>query len=101
MSQHDPKTASLMTSVTKNPHPQPKIFFRKKKNKVSHWQQATIEITCHDQCIIACSCHIYIGIVLCAHPASSESHIQCKAYGEVATTSLLVTMNRTDRTLFL
>jgi len=28
MSQNDPKTASLMTSVTKNPHPQPKFFFQ-------------------------------------------------------------------------
>jgi len=27
MSQNGPKTTSLMTSVTKNPHPQPKIFF--------------------------------------------------------------------------
>ena len=27
MSQNDLKTTSLMTSVTKNPHPQPKIFF--------------------------------------------------------------------------
>ena len=28
MSQNDPETTSLMTSVTKNLHPQPKIFFR-------------------------------------------------------------------------
>jgi len=27
MSQNDPKTTSFMTSVTKNPHPQPKNFF--------------------------------------------------------------------------
>jgi len=27
MSQNDPKTISLMTSVTKNPQPQPKQFF--------------------------------------------------------------------------
>jgi len=27
MNQNDPKTASLMTSLTKNPHPQPKNFF--------------------------------------------------------------------------
>jgi len=27
MSQNDPKTSSLMKSVTKNPHPQPKNFF--------------------------------------------------------------------------
>ena len=28
MSQNDPKTTSLMTTVTKNLHPQPKNFFR-------------------------------------------------------------------------
>jgi len=28
MSQNDPKNTSLMTSVTNNPHPQPKNFFR-------------------------------------------------------------------------
>jgi len=28
MSQNDPKTTSLMTSVTKNPHPQPKNVYR-------------------------------------------------------------------------
>ena len=28
MSQNDPKTTSLMTSVTKNPHPPTKKFFR-------------------------------------------------------------------------
>jgi len=27
MTQNDPKTTSLMTSVTKNPHPQPRKFF--------------------------------------------------------------------------
>jgi len=27
MSQNDPKTTSLMTSVTNNPHPQPKKIF--------------------------------------------------------------------------
>jgi len=26
------------------------------------WQQATIEFTCHDHSIIACSCHIYVWI---------------------------------------
>jgi len=28
MSQNDPKTTSVMTSVTKNPHPPTKNFFR-------------------------------------------------------------------------
>jgi len=27
MSQNDPKTTSLMTSLTKNPHPQPQNYF--------------------------------------------------------------------------
>jgi len=30
------------------------------------WQQATIEITCHDHCIIACSHHIYILYGCCS-----------------------------------
>jgi len=51
------------------------------------WQQATIEITCHDHCIIACSHHIYMGVVLRAHPVRGESRIQHNANGEVATTS--------------
>jgi len=40
---------------------------------------------------------IYI-VALCAHPVRGESHIQCNANREVATTSLLFTMNRTDHT---
>jgi len=40
------------------------------------WQQATTEITCHDHSIIACSCHMYMGVVLCTHPVCSELHIQ-------------------------
>jgi len=65
------------------------------------WQQATIEITCHDHSIIACSCHIYTGVVLRAHPIRGESHIKPNANGEVATTSLLFTTNRTNHTFFL
>jgi len=49
------------------------------------WQQATIEITCHDHSIIACSRHIYMGVILPAHPVRGESHIQCNANWEVAT----------------
>jgi len=33
------------------------------------WQQATIEITRRDHSIIACSSHIYMGVVLHAHAA--------------------------------
>jgi len=49
------------------------------------WRQTTIEITCRDHCIIACSRHIYMGVILRAHPVRGESHIQRNANGEVAT----------------
>jgi len=48
-------------------------------------QQATIEITCHDHSVIACSCHVYMDVVVRAHLVRGESHIQCNASGEVAT----------------
>ena len=51
------------------------------------WQQATIEITCHDHTITACSCHIYVSVVLRAHPGHGEPHVQCNGNGEVATGS--------------
>jgi len=51
------------------------------------WQQATIEFTCHDHSIIACSCHIS-GVVLGAHSVRGEPHIQRNANQEVATSSL-------------
>jgi len=35
MSQNDPKITSLMTSVTKNPHPQPKKFFRVQSTRLA------------------------------------------------------------------
>jgi len=35
MSQNDPKTTSLMTSVTKNPHPNQKIFFRVQSTRLA------------------------------------------------------------------
>jgi len=37
MSQNDPKTTSLMTSVTKNPHPGSQSVNRKKTNPVGKW----------------------------------------------------------------
>jgi len=49
------------------------------------WQQVTIEIMRHDHSIIACSRHIYMGVVLRAHSVRGESHIQRSANGEVAT----------------
>ena len=49
------------------------------------WQQTTIKITCHDHSIIACSRHIYMGVILCAHPVHGESHIQRNVNREAAT----------------
>jgi len=53
------------------------------------WQQATIEITCHDHSIIACSRHIYMGVIHHAHPVCGDSHTQSNASGEVATISAI------------
>jgi len=50
------------------------------------WQQATIEIMCRNHSIIACSCHIYMGVILHAHPVGGESQIWHNANREVATT---------------
>jgi len=41
--------------------------------------------TRYDHYSIACLRHIYMGVVLRAHPVSDESHIQRYANGEVAT----------------
>jgi len=49
------------------------------------WQQATIETACHNHSFTACLHHIYMGVVLRAHPVHGEPHIQCNANGEVAT----------------
>ena len=48
--------------------------------------QALLEATHQDHSIIACSCYIYIGFVICAQPIHGESHIQCN--GDVATPSI-------------
>jgi len=53
------------------------------------WQQATIEIMRHNlsyYCLLAPRIYIF---VLCTHPVCAESHNQCNATGEVATTSPL------------
>jgi len=36
MSQNDPKTTSFMTSLTKNPHPQEKFFFRVQSTRLAY-----------------------------------------------------------------
>jgi len=54
--------------------------------KASHWQQATIEVMrCSHYSIIACSCFIYIGVILCAHPVYGGLHIERNASREFAT----------------
>jgi len=40
------------------------------------WQQATTEITRCDHSMIACSRHLYMGVVLRAHSVRGESHNQ-------------------------
>ena len=38
-----------------------------------------------DHSFIACSCCIYMGVILCGHPIRGESHVQRNANWEVAT----------------
>jgi len=49
------------------------------------WRQAIIEITCHDHSIITCSRHIYLDVVLRAHPGRDESHIYRNSNRKAAT----------------
>ena len=53
------------------------------------WQQATIEFTRRDHSIIACSRHVYMGVVLHAHSVRGEPRIQRNASGEIATLAYL------------
>jgi len=46
-----------------------------KSQSFTLWQQATIEITRLDRSIIACLRHVYLDVVLRAHPVRGESHI--------------------------
>jgi len=48
------------------------------------WQQAIVEIMRRNHSVIACSCHIYMGVILRAHPIRGESHIKRNANREVA-----------------
>jgi len=45
------------------------------------------KLTRRDHSIIACSHHIYMGVILRTYPIRGESHIQRNACGEVATTT--------------
>jgi len=49
---------------------------------VTMWQQATIEIMRRNHSTIACSCHIYMGVILRAHLVRGESHNLRNANGE-------------------
>jgi len=54
--------------------------------KASHCgQQATIEIMRRNHTVIACSRHLYMGVVFRVHPVRGELRIQRNASGEVAT----------------
>ena len=46
-------------------------------------QQATIEFTYYDHSDIACSRHIYMGVVLRARPVRGESHIQARCCNNI------------------
>ena len=48
------------------------------------------ELSSHDHSIIACSRHIYNGVILHAHPVRGESHNQRNTTGEVATEAVFV-----------
>jgi len=47
-----------------------------------------MESTRRDHSIIACSRHIHMGVILCAHPVRGEANIQRNANREVATIAI-------------
>ena len=47
------------------------------------WQQATER----DHSVIACSRHVYMGVILRTHPVLGEAHIQCNTNRDVAAVS--------------
>ena len=62
------------------------------------WQQATIEITWHDQSVIACSRHIYMGVVLHTYPIMVNHTFNAMPTQRLQKHHLHFTMNRTDHT---
>ena len=58
------------------------------------WQQATMEITRRDHSIIACSRHLYIGVVRRAHSVAHTSHNR-------HLTTILVMHHRSKKKLFV
>jgi len=51
------------------------------------WQQTKIESTSRAYSISACSRHVYMAVVVHAHPVCGESHIQHSANREFATSA--------------
>ena len=65
------------------------------------WQQATIEFTCHDHSIIACSRHIHIFLFF-AHIQFVVNHrINATPPERLQQHPLLFTTNHTDRTFYV
>jgi len=65
------------------------------------WQQATIEFTCHDHSIVACSRHVYILLFFAHIPFVVNHTINATPPERLQQHPLLFTTNRTDRTFFL
>ena len=61
------------------------ISIGKPEQSFTLWQQATVEFPRREHSIIACSCHIYMGVVLRAHSVRGEPRIQRNASGVIAT----------------
>ena len=65
------------------------------------WQQATIEFTCHDHSIIACSRHICMVWFFTHIPFVVNHTINATPPERLQQHPLLFTTNRTDRTFFV
>ena len=65
------------------------------------WQQATIELTCHDHSIIACSRHLYILLFFAHIPCVVNHTINTTPTERLQQHPLLFTTNRTNRTFFV
>ena len=64
------------------------------------WQQATIEITCRDHSIIACSRHIYVVLFFTHIPFVVNHTFNAMPMERLQQYPLLFTTNRTDHILF-
>jgi len=65
------------------------------------WPQATMELTCHDHSIIACSCHIYVVLLFAHIPFVVNRAFRAMLANRLQQHPLLFTTNRTDCTFFL